>query len=52
MRPFERSLTIIGVCGGAALAVYGATKGSPWWILGLLIVLFGAIVLWTAKKKN
>jgi hypothetical protein len=52
MRPFERLLIIIGCCGGAALAIYGATIGSPWWILGLLIVLFGVIVLWTARKKS
>lgn len=52
MRPFERLLIIIGCGGGAALAIYGATTGSPWWILGLLIVLFGAITLWTAKKMS
>jgi hypothetical protein len=52
MKPFERSLVIIGCCGGVVLAIYGAITGNPWWMLGLLILLFGAIILWTTRRKS
>lgn len=52
MRPFERWLTIFGCCGGALLAVYGVLTGSPWWILGLLVFLFGIVPLWVAHRKK